>query len=217
MDDWIGIVVAVGAGLPLLAAAVLVDLRRRRAEQAELAEPPHRGDGEVDALVPDYISQDTVDALPSPGAGRRAQDESPGGARLPFGHVDDDFATAGRVAELRCARVLMVDDPISSMRQVLVPLGDAAAGHPLVIAAASFHADVLAALKANRRVTHLPVVAVEANLAELMQLQDQVGGHILDAADLRAGWIPADSVGFAARWTSDASSLRVLGGDRGEG
>ncbi len=217
MDDWIGIMVALVVGVPLLVVAALVDLRRRRTGETELAEPPLRGDRNVDALVPDYISQEAVDALPRPGAGLRPQEESVGGIRLAFGHVDEDFATAGAVAELRYARVLMVDDTISSFRELLVPLGDAAAGQPLVIAAASFHPDVLASLKANRRVTRLPVVVVEANLAELMQLQDLVGGQVLEASDLKAGWIPPDALGLAVQWSSDLSSSWVLGNGRGQG
>jgi len=211
MDDLIGIVVALVVGVPLLVVAVLVDLRRRRAVESELAEPPLRGDRSVDALVPDYISQDAVDALPRPGAGHRAQGESMGGIRLALGHVDEDFATAGHVAELRDARVLMVDDTISSFRELLVPLGDAASGHPLVIAAASFHPDVLASLKANRRVARLAVVVVEANLAELMQLQDEVGGEVLSSADLKAGWVPAHALGTASLWSSDLQSISVAG------
>ncbi len=214
MDDWIGIVVALAVGVPLLVVAVLVDLRRRRAMETELMAAPVRGDDGVDALVPNYITQDAIDALPRPGSGLRSTKDVVGGARLDFGHVDQDFATAGDVAELQDAVVLMVDDTISSMRELLVPLGRASVGQPLVVAAASFHPDVLASLKANRRVAHLPVVAVEANLAELMQLQDQVGGQVLDASDLKAGWIPADALGSAQTWSSDLSSVLVLGAGR---
>ncbi len=211
MDDWIGIVVALAVGVPLLVVAVLVDSRRRHKAETELTQPPLRDDPRVDSLVPDYISQDAVDALPRPGAGRRAKEESMGGSRLAFGHLDEDFATAGHVAEYRNARVLMVDDTIFSIRELLVPLGEAASGLPLVIAAASFHPDVLASLKANRRVAGLPVVAVEANLAELMQLQDLVGGEVLASSDLKAGWIPSSALGLAEHWGSDLSGSWVLG------
>ena len=217
MDEWIGIVVALAVGVPLLVVAVLVDRRRRRISETELTQAPRRGDSQVDALVPDYISQDAVDALTAPGVGLSVGEGPVEGIGLAFGHLDEDFATVGHVAELRRARVLLVDDPISSIRELLVPMGEAAAGQPLVIAAASFHPEVLASLKANRRVARLPVVAVEANLAELMQLQDLVGGQLLDASDLKAGWIPQSALGFAEQWSSDLSSSRVLGGGPGQG
>ncbi|MGO1488134.1 MAG: hypothetical protein ACTHWA_06200 [Arachnia sp.] len=217
MNDWIGIVVALVVGVPLLLTAVLVDLRRRRAEEEELAAPPLRGNSGVDALVPDYISQDAVDALPAPGSGLSSQEVNMDGTRLAFGHVDDDFATAGDRADLRHARILMVDDAITSFRELLVPLRDAAAGEPIVIVAAAFHPDVLTSLKANRRVGQLPVVAVEANLAELMQLQDLVGGQVLESADLKAGWMPPGALGCAEHWSSNRSSSVVLGMPRGQG
>ncbi len=213
MDEWIGIVVALGVGVPLLLAAVLVDWRRRRKADGELAAPPARGDLAVDSLVPTYVSQDFVDAQARPGAGQSPSPEFSGGVQLGFGHVDADFATAGHMAQWSDAAVLMVDDTISTIRELLVPLGMAASGQPLVIAAASYHPEVLASLKANRRVAQLPVVAVVANLAELMQLQDQVGGQVISASDLKAGWLPTGVMGSATRWSSDLTSTRVRGSE----
>ncbi len=210
MNDWIGIVVALAVGLPLLVVAVLLDRRRRRAIETELKEPLLRGDDGVDALIPDYISQDTVDALPRPGADARSGKEVGEGVQFAFGHVDADFATAGHIAELQNARVLMVDDTVSSLRELLDPLGQAAAGQPLVIVAASFRPEVLATLKANRRVVRLPVVAVDANPAELIQLQDLVGGQVLEGSDLKAGWIPPDALGTAVGWRSDEHTTKIL-------
>ena len=105
----------------------------------------------------------------------------------------------------------MVDGPVSSFRELLTPLSSGATGEPLVIVAESFHEEVLASLKANRRVARLSVVAMEANLAQLMLLQDEVGGQVLDEADLKSGWLPASALGRAARWRSDLSSTSVLG------
>ncbi len=217
MGDWIGIVVALSVGVPLLVVAVLVDRHRRRAREKELQQPPLRGDAEVDAVVPDYISQDAVDSLPAPRTGRRPRDASGEVPRLDFGHMDADFATAGPIAELQDCTVLLVTGHISSIRELLGPLSDASAGRSLVIAAASFDADVLATLKANRRVVELPVLAVEANPAQLMQLQDHVGGQILESSDLKAGWIPRDALGFAESWSSDISSIRVVGRGHSKG
>ena len=210
MGDVTGIVVVLAVGLPILILAMLLDRRRRLAREVETAAAPLRGSDTVDALVPVYIPQERVDSLPSPGAGVKPGEGFSGGVLLDFGHVDEDFATAGTVAEYEDAAVLMVDDTVTSMRELLTPLGAAASGRPLVIAASAFHPEVLESLRANRRATLLPVVVVEANLAELMLLQDQVGGEVLAASDLKAGWLPASAFGSASRWRSDMRSVRVL-------
>ena len=214
MGDWMGVVVALGVGVPLLLVAVWADARRRRHAEAELAAAPLRGAPAVDALVPHYISQDAIDAMEAPGdSGSPSPAPGPlaGGVRLGFGHLDDDFATAGGVAELADAAVLLVGDDVMAMREILVPLAGASRERPLVIVASNFHPDVLAALKANRRVTRMPVVAVQANPAELLQLQDVVGGEILSAADLKSGWLPKGALGGAGAWRSDLRSITVTG------
>lgn len=211
MDEWMGIVVALAVGVPLLVGAVLVDRRLKRRADEELASPPRRGDRTVDELVPGYITQASIDAMSRPGAGVNPAGKPDGAVALSFGHLDGDFATAGGVAELLDARVLMVEDDISSIRELLQPLGMATAGGALVVAAASFDPEVLAVLRANRRASHLPVVAVEANLAQLVLLQDQVGGKVVSSADLKSGWLPADVWGKATHWRSDLFEIRVAG------
>lgn len=211
MDEWIGVVVALAVGLPLLVGALWFDVRRRRRADEELASVPLRNDPTVDALSPRYISQGEVDAMARPGVGVRASTAPPGGVRLDFGHLDRDFATAGDVAEWRNAAVLMVGDDILTMRELVVPLAGASADHPLIVAAAAFHPDVVASLRANRRAVQLPVVAVMANPAELLRLQEVVGGSVLSSADLKAGWVPADALGLAAHWRSDLGSASVTG------
>ena len=120
-------------------------------------------------------------------------------------------AERGELGELNDAAVLMVGDDVSTMRELLTALAIASEQHPLVIAAGAFHPDVVASLKANRRMLRLPVVAVTANPAELMRLQDEVGGEVLSSADLRAGWLPEGALGVASQWRSDMASTRVLG------
>lgn len=217
MDEWIGVVVALAVGLPLLVVALWFDVRRRRKADEELASAPLRNDPAVDALLPRYVTQEEVDAMARPGAGTAPASGSSSGVRLAVGHLDRDFATAGDVAEWNNAAVLLVGDDILTMRELLVPLSGASLEQPLVVAAASFHPDVIASLKANRRAAHLPMVAMEANPAELLQLQDVVGGEVLSSSDLQAGWLPADAWGHAAQWRSDMGSTTVTPGGPGKG
>lgn len=217
MGEWFGVVVALGVGVPLLILALWLDTRGRRKADQVLSSPPLRGDPAVDALLPSYVSQGDIDAMVPPGRGSKPAAGEPGGRSLAFGHVDPDFATAGQVAELTNVAILLVADDVLSMRELLVVLGGASLQRPLVIAAASFHPEVVATLKANRRATGLPVVAVEANPAELLQLQDVVGGVVLSSADLKAGWVPEDAFGRALAWRSDLHSIRVMGIDPVDG
>ncbi|MGV8846012.1 hypothetical protein [Tessaracoccus sp.] len=217
MGEWIGVVVALGVGVPLLVLALYLDVRGRRKADEVLTSAPVRGNPAVDALLPTYVSQDDVDAMVPPGRGREAAAGEPVGRCLGFGHVDPDFATAGQVAELTNAAILMVSDDVLSMRELLVVLSGASLERPLVIAAASFHPEVMATLRANRRATGLPVVAVEANPAELLQLQDIVGGVVLSSADLKSGWVPQGTFGTARVWRSDRRSIRVVGPAPGDG
>lgn len=217
MDEWMGVLVALAVGLPLLGVAVLSDVRRRRRTEEELASAPLRNEPTVDSKLPHYVTQEEVDAMARPGSGAVPEAGSPHGVSLHFGHVDQDFATAGDVAELNHATVLLIGDDVLTMRELLAPLAGASPDSPLVIVAASFHKDVVATLAANRRATQLPVVAVAANPAELLQLQDVVGGHILSSTDLKSGWLPGDAMGRAALWRSDMSSTRVTGGASGKG
>lgn len=209
MGDLTGIVIAAAVGLPILIVAVLVDRHRHRARDLQAAAAPLRGSEAVDASVPDYVSQGRIDALSSPGATVVESGDFSGGTTLAFGHMDVDFATAAAVAQYEDAAVLMINDDVSSMRELLIPLAMAAAGRPLVIAASSFHREVLDSLKANRKMMSLAVVAVEANLAQLMQLQDEVGGELLSASDLKAGWLPRTALGEVSRWRSDMRSIHV--------
>ena len=210
MGDWIGVVVALTVGVPLLVLAVVLDTLRRRRHDAELASAPLRGAPEVDAVVPGYISQADIDAMANPAVPGKASPPQ-NGVRLGFGHVDDDFATTASVAQFSDAAVLMVSEDVATMRELLVPLSRASQAAPLVIAAVGFHDDVLAALRANRRATQMPVVAVRANPAELLQLQDVVGGDVLSSGDLKSGWFPDSALGRAEKWHSDLRSIVVRG------
>lgn len=211
MGEWVGVLMALGVGVPLLLLALWRDNRGRRKEDELLSAAPLRGDPAVDALLPTYVTQDAVDAMVAPGWGHKPSAGEPVGHPLVFGHVDPDFGTAGQVAELNNAAVLLVADDVLSMRELLMVLSGASSERPLVIAATSFHPEVVATLRANRRATGLPVVAVEANPAELLQLQDIVGGVVLSSADLKSGWVPEGALGQASSWRSDRRSIRVTG------
>lgn len=92
------------------------------------------------------------------------------------------------------------------MRQLLIPLSR---WSPLAVAARGFHDDVVATLVANRKATKLSVVAVKVSTSQLEDLQQAVGGNLLDSTDLRAGYVPESALGRTQRWRSTMTDVRV--------
>ncbi|MBK7822877.1 MAG: hypothetical protein IPJ61_17935 [Tessaracoccus sp.] len=201
MDFWGWFLLAVVVGGGLLAAAVLADRRARRRESGEGEPAPERGIPAVDSQVPAYITQDEVDALPAPGRGV-AGDLSHKGEGFGFGHAHPDFATQTSGADCPNPRILVVDGEIDAMRQLFVPLSTATAEVPLVVVAAGFADDVLTTLAANRRAVGLSVVAAVAGPKDRRRLAELTGAEQLTPEDLRAGYVPEQAFGRAARWTS---------------
>lgn len=207
MNAWIWLVVALAVGLVLLGAALLADrARERRREGAGAA--PSRGLESVDAIIPRYVTQSEIDALPLP-AGPPIAEPGTKGSRLPFGHSGPEFATDGDRAILRDARILMVDGDVTAMREVMAVLPGREGDPALVIAATGLGGDVLAGLKANRRALRMPIVAATPSRRDLYELRQIVGGEVLGIADLRAGYVPDEALGRAALWVSDGSATRV--------
>ncbi|TRY20006.1 hypothetical protein FOJ82_03800 [Tessaracoccus rhinocerotis] len=202
MADYLGLIIALAIGIPLLVVAVLFDARRRRRLEGDGESPPQRGAVEVDAHLPRYVTESDIERLPLPGAGGKAAREHPGTA-FGFGHALPDFATAGEQAELLDVRILMVDGEVTSIRELLALLATATADAPLVIVASGFHEDVLGTLRANRRAAATQVVAATASEKDLHELAAVVGGEVLTVPDLKAGYTPEAALGRADAWTSD--------------
>lgn len=201
MPAWGWFLVALAVGSALLAVAVTVDVRARR-RAGGVGEPaPRRGIDAVDAQVPRYVTQDDVDALPSPGRGRPREPGHPGEG-FSFGHAHADFGTNPDGAALTNPQILVVDGEVSSMRELLGPLSAATEALPLVVVADGFHPEVIATLAANRRALAFPVVAAVAGARDRTRLAELTGAEGLSPADLRAGYVPATALGSARRWTS---------------
>ncbi len=205
MADYWGLIMALAIGVPLLLLAVLVDRRARRRREGEIHRAPERGNPDIDVIVPAYVTQSEVDAMPHP-AGPANRGAPPGGHVFAVGHLASEFATDGDACELADAHVLLVDGEVDAMRQLLVPLSK---WSPLVVLARGFHDDVTQTLVANRKATRKPVVAVRVSSSQLEDIQGAVGGHLLDASDLRAGYVPESFLGYAVRWRSTLTQIRL--------
>lgn len=195
MADWIWLVVALGIGLPLLVGAAALDRRRRRRTQG----PPAEEAGSPG--MPRYLTQEDIDALPSPAGPADVRDRN--GRAFGFGYAHPDFCTHGRSAQWDNATVLVVDDELSSLRLLIEPLRWATPEAPLVVVASAIAPEVTQALAANRRALRLPVLACIASPEDLREVARWCGATSLFSSDLAAGYLPASARGAARRWISD--------------
>ena len=202
MPAWSWFVVALLLGGTLLAIAALTDRRSRRRLTGAGEPAPRRGIDDVDRHVPRYVTQDEIDAMPSPASGQAAGPLPHAGEGFGFGHAHPDFATDRDGARYAEPRILVIDGEVSSMRELMAPLALATAEHPLVVVAAGIHPEVLTTLAANRRALRLPLVAAVAGPKDRRRLAELTGADPLSPEDLRAGYVPERALGTAARWTS---------------
>lgn len=196
MADWIWMAMALGIGLPLLVGATLLDVRRRRRTQGP-ASIPRTGD----SATQQYLTQDDVDALPSPAGPSNARPRR--GGAFDFGFAHPDFRTHGQVAQWDNATVLAVDGEIHAMRLLTGLLGRATPDAPLVVIASAIAPDVVDTLAANRRALHLAVLVCIAPRKDLRDVARWCGAEPLLSSDLAAGYVPASALGAARRWTSE--------------
>lgn len=194
MADWIWLMVALGIGLPLLAGATVWDVRRRRRTQG-----PLRAD---DPDKPRYLTQEDVDALPSPAGPSDVRPRH--GRAFDFGVAHPDFRTHGELAHWDNATVLVLDGELSAMRLLIGTLGKATPDTPLVVVASAIAPEVAETLAANRRAFHLAVLVCIASQEDLRDVARWCGAEPLLGSDLAAGYVPASALGTARRWTSES-------------
>ena len=208
MPAWTWFVIVVGIGLVILTAALLLDRRERRQLTGADEPAPRRDHAIVDSHVPHYVTQDEIDALPSPGA-QQPRDLPKAGEGFNFGHAHPDFANNPDGASWPHPRLLIVDGDVTAMRELLAPLQRATAEAPLILVAAGIHPEVLATLAANRRALGSAIVAATADSRERRRLAELTGATLLSPGDLQAGYVPDSALGTAAHWSSSHSRTWV--------
>lgn len=191
--EWLWLVGALVLGLAVLCVAVATD---RRAQREAVVVPP-RGNDTVDAHVPTYVTQAEIDALPDV-EGRR---EAPVGERFDAQVAHRSLLPARGRACLEAPRILMIDGPIDSVRQ-LFPVLDSS--NALAIIACSVHDEVARTVQANRKHSAMPLLLLTAGAKERARIADHVHAQPLTDDDLRAGYVPVEAYGSAASLAADA-------------
>jgi hypothetical protein len=216
--DWLGIAIIVVTGIAVVAYGWLSDrtANQRRAE-ALLAPPDRAIPGHAtDAKVPTYVLPDSLNAKPTLPSDELAslRNRLSGAPSLPHGHGKGAFASdhASGLAVLAHPLILIVDGDLASTRELLPVIAKAtAASRPLVVVAEHVATDVYHTLEANTLagklasdVIPLPDPRRRAHLAEL------VDATTISPANLKAGWVPDDSLGTCGTWVSSPTQLWLL-------
>ncbi|WP_130874680.1 hypothetical protein [[Pseudopropionibacterium] massiliense] len=193
MGELGGLLWVLAIGLPLLALAVWLDVRRRRRLEGKPVQ---------DAIEeePGYLTQSEIDGLPAPGVRRPVLGAEPRGERLEIGLADPGFADVNGRVDLENAHVLVIEGTGVSMRELMIPI---ALHRPLVVVARGIDGEVLATLVANRKSLAMPLAAVITDL--IPEVADLTGASPVSVADLRAGYLPAEHLGHVTRWVTEGT------------
>jgi hypothetical protein len=132
---------------------------------------------------------------------------------IPAGYASKDFVTdpASSWAVLDRPAVLVCADPVETFRELLTVLEQLIMSRtPLVIVAPSLAPEVLATLEVNQIQHKMRLLAVTPKASELPALVTACGATIMDRADLRAGYAPADQLGRCERWVSTPKASHLI-------
>ena len=219
-----GIVAVLVSGTAVVVYGWLSDRAAARREAEELHRPPER---EIPRFQPDtarphYLSE--LEAVTRPSEApetalaadvrHRITDQLRTSPTFPAGWPDRGFVTdpGSGWCVLHSPLVLVCDDEVTTMRELLPAVRRAkAADQPLVVVAPRLSAEVQATLRANLiqgTFRSLPVRLGDAGLRR--SLCSLTGAQPAAASDLRAGHVPATSLGQCETWVSDAETSWVV-------
>jgi hypothetical protein len=215
--DWIGIGVVVVLGAAVILYGWLWDRTTNQRRTQALESPPDRPIPGLrpDAAAPAYVLAKDLTAHTDPDTTALAglQPRLDSATPLPFGHGRGAFANLGpRLAVLANPAIVIVDGEITSMRELLSAVEQArAAARPLVVVATRIADEVYHTLEANALAKTLPCAAVTIQAAtDRRTFAERVGASMVMPADMKMGWLPADSVGSCVTWVSSADSVWLL-------
>jgi len=218
VNGYVGIAIVLVVGVAVVAYGWLADRASNRRRAEAMNAPPDRPIPGLnpDAEAPAYVLPESLDAKPVMDADELAalRKRLETATTLPHGHGKGAFATdhASGLAALTNPLILIVDGPLTSVRELLPAAAKATkAGRPLVVVAQSVADDVFHTLEANTLAKKLPAVAINIpDVARRAHLAELVDASPLPPADLKMGWVPDESLGSCGTWVSSPTQLWVL-------
>ena len=177
MDPWtIGLTIVIIVGLAAIVYGALADRRKNRRAAAEMLAPPKRDIPRFhpDAEPPDYLSDlqghrspgdaEPTDLTPDERQQIKRQLDRPGVTKINAGYASDYFVTdrTSSWAVLDHPKVLLCDDPVSTVRELL-PVFEKliVTKTPVVVVASHLDAEVLRTLEVNQVQQTMKVLAVQ--------------------------------------------------------
>lgn len=207
-------------GVAVILFGGLWDRERAKRLEAQLTSPPDRPiPGYAQAAAPAYVIDPRPSDAPSLALtdSRRTElsEAVRHATRFPAGMMCPEFVSdpATGWAVLERPAILLCADRVEAFREMLQPLQRALArGSGLVVIAPDIADEPLETLVTNHLHRCVRLLAVRAEASTLTRLAQACGATPLSRSDLQAGWVPADSLGWAEVWVSDRLQSWVLRG-----
>ncbi len=219
---YLGIGLVLVIGIAVVVYGWLADRSDTKRRQAALDNPPDRPIPGLSpqAAPPSYVSDAgslkaarTETAL-TPDARTSLQQRLTGAPSLHHGHAAAEFATDADsgLCVLTKPRILVADEPITTIRELLPFLQKASVGsEPIVIVAPAIDEAVLGTLRVNATSGTLDIAAVLLpDVGQRRALCSLVGGKPLSHQDLQAGYFPESAIGTCPTWVSSSERLWIL-------
>jgi hypothetical protein len=226
VDLWqVGLIAVIVIGLGLIIFGALWDRARNRRRAAEMLAPPPRNIPQFrpDAPAPHYLSdlqarrpRATAATTALTAADRDTINRQIAAAQtvtVPSGYASKDFVTDPNSgwAVLDRPAVLVCAEPVEAIRELLGVLEQLIMSRtPLVIVAPAVAAEVLATLEVNQIQRTMQLLAVTLDATKLSAVASACGATIMDRADLRSGYAPAELLGRCERWVSTAKTSHMI-------
>lgn len=215
---WWGVIAVAVIGTAVVVYGWWHDRARARAAKDAAARPTRNLPGAAGGLVPHYVQESDLAALPVDGSATSEdadliarRDEA---ATLPGGAAEGAFLNrADRgLAVLVRPGVLVLESDLDADRDVNVLLFAAKRlGRPVVVVAPDFSDAALGTLRANVRagsVRTLPIPLADATARR--RAVALTGGRLVSASDLASDWLPPESWGTCAGWVADLDDSWVV-------
>ena len=207
---WQGFLIILGVGIVILAVAALADRRTRRRGEGALANQSSEHNASSGQAVPNYTTMTELLRRSSPTrSGAPAEAALRNAPSVALTLASPALNNDSRRCLATDPRVLVCDDPVTTVRELVPIWGLLPPGQAVTIAAPAFDAAVIDAAVANTRAGTRLVQAVVGEAAARAELASLTGATAVEHADLQAGGVSLTALGHATLISADAAASLV--------